>query len=68
VAWYMWFREAEDTGPRALGVSRGVRVVLVVAAIGVLLLGVFPGALLEMAERSALALTSGPLAGGGAAP
>ncbi|MBW3553801.1 MAG: NADH-quinone oxidoreductase subunit N, partial [Gemmatimonadetes bacterium] len=63
VAWYMWFREAETTTPREIHLSTGVRTALVAAAVAVLVLGIFPGELLELAERSALALTRHPLAG-----
>ena len=61
VAWYMWFREsaaAEDRAPIAL--SRSLRIALGVAAAGVFLLGVFPGELLELAERSAAGLLQAP--------
>ena len=67
VAWYMWFREADTATPREIHVSTGVRTALVAAAVAVLLLGIFPGELLEMAQRSALALTQ-PLIPGLAAP
>ncbi|NLG61126.1 MAG: hypothetical protein GX539_02695, partial [Candidatus Cloacimonetes bacterium] len=55
VAWYMWFREP-DGEPLSLTVSPGTRVAIAAAAIGVLLLGIFPGVLLDAAERSAAAL------------
>ncbi len=59
VAWYMWFREPERTDAHGdVLVSPGLRLALVGAAVAVLLLGVFPGALLDLAERSAAALTS----------
>src|SRR5690606_40885303 len=58
VAWYMWFREPERSDAHGdVLVSPGLRLALVGAAVAVLALGVFPGALLELAERSAAALT-----------
>ncbi len=59
VAWYMWFREP-DGEPLDLTVSNGTRVAIGVAVIGVLILGIFPGALLDAAERSAAALLHVP--------
>ncbi|MBI4409170.1 MAG: NADH-quinone oxidoreductase subunit N [Gemmatimonadetes bacterium] len=61
VAWYMWFREA-PTPEAAAGVvaSPSLRFALVMAAALVILLGVFPGQLLELAERSAAALAQAP--------
>jgi len=57
VAWYMWFRESPDgaTDTRIV-TSPAMRVALVVSVIGILLLGIFPGAVLEMAARSANSL------------
>lgn len=60
VAWYMWFREPNGE-PLVLSISPGVRFTLGVAVIGVLLLGIFPGMLLEAAERSAAGLMQVPL-------
>ncbi len=59
VAWYMWFREP-DGEPFDLTVSSGTRVAIGVAVIGVLILGIFPGVLLDAAERSAAALMHVP--------
>jgi NADH-quinone oxidoreductase subunit N len=59
VAWYMWFREPDGAEP-ALSMSTGTRVALVVAVTGILVLGIFPGFLLEAAERSASALMQVP--------
>jgi NADH-quinone oxidoreductase subunit N len=62
VAWYMWFQEPdEETGARRVTVSTGVQAVLVVAAIAVLLLGVFPEQVLDLAQESAAALLRTPL-------
>ncbi|MFO7260098.1 MAG: NADH-quinone oxidoreductase subunit N [bacterium] len=59
LAWYMWFREPERPDVHGdVQVSPGLRVALVAAALAVVALGVFPGALLDLAERSAAALTS----------
>jgi NADH-quinone oxidoreductase subunit N len=64
VAWYMWFREPDEAvADRAVVVSPGVRVALVAAAIVVLLLGIFPGAMIDLAQRSAVALTRAPFMG-----
>jgi NADH-quinone oxidoreductase subunit N len=59
VAWYMWFREP-TAGAAGVSVSGGTRVAIGVALVGVLLLGIFPGALLDAAERSASALMQVP--------
>jgi NADH-quinone oxidoreductase subunit N len=55
VAWYMWFRDPEaDVSLPEL--STGMRIGLAAAAIAIVVLGVFPGGLLEYAERSAATL------------
>ncbi len=59
VAWYMWFREP-DGEPLVLATSRGTQIAIAAAAIGVVLLGIFPGVLLDAAERSASALLHVP--------
>jgi NADH-quinone oxidoreductase subunit N len=54
VAWYMWFREAPSKEAHAgIVVAPGVKVVLAAAVIGILILGIFPGWVLEMADRGA---------------
>jgi NADH-quinone oxidoreductase subunit N len=61
VAWYMWFRDAPEGQPQpALPLSPAVNVALVVAVAGILFLGVFPGVLVDAAERSAAALLQAP--------
>ena len=69
VAWYMWFQEkpAGEAAP-AIPISSGVRAVLVVSAIAVLLLGIFPAQLLELARESAMALLQASGGTGFAAP
>jgi NADH-quinone oxidoreductase subunit N len=67
VAWYMWFRDAEANAP-VFRVSREVGAVLVVAAVAVLLIGIFPAWFLEMAQSSAVALLRTPLTLGVAGP
>ncbi len=53
VAWYMWFREADEAvADREITVSPGLRVALVAAAVAVLLLGIFPAQILELAQRA----------------
>ena len=62
VAWYMWFREADQAvADREITVSPGLRVALVAAAVAVLLLGIFPAQILELAQSSAVALMEIPL-------
>jgi NADH-quinone oxidoreductase subunit N len=64
VAWYMWFREPDEAvADRHIVVSSGVRTVLVIAAVAVLLLGIFPSQVLEVAQRSAVALMQTPITG-----
>ena len=64
VAWYMWFREPDEAvAERQIEVPRGVQAVLVAAAVAVLLLGIFPGDMIELAQRSAVALTQTPFMG-----
>ncbi len=64
VAWYMWFREPDEAlATREVTLSAGVRTVLVVAAVAVLLLGIFPGQVLDLAQRSALTLMQVPVPG-----
>ena len=64
VAWYMWFQEADEaTAGRTVTVSRGVQAALVAAAIGVLLLGIFPAPMLDLAQESAVVLLRSPFAG-----
>ncbi|NIR61569.1 MAG: NADH-quinone oxidoreductase subunit L, partial [Gammaproteobacteria bacterium] len=43
VAWYMWFREAPHADAhQGITLSRGVRVALAAAVVGILWLGLFP--------------------------
>ncbi|HSH44910.1 MAG TPA: NADH-quinone oxidoreductase subunit N [Longimicrobiales bacterium] len=67
VAWYMWFRDTDTSVGEGTALSGGVRATLVLAAIAVVLLGIFPGQLMELAEQSALSLTS-PFGTGFASP
>ena len=57
VVWYMWFREADESTvvaqPR---LAAGLRVALAVAVVGLLITGIFPGQMLEVAESSAATL------------
>lgn len=62
VAWYMWFREADEAvADREITVSPGLRVALVAAAVAVMLLGIFPAQILDLAQQSATALLELPL-------
>jgi NADH-quinone oxidoreductase subunit N len=61
VAWYMWFRdpvEGSTSEPRAL--EPAMKVALAITVAGIILLGIMPGALLELAERSAADLLQLP--------
>jgi NADH-quinone oxidoreductase subunit N len=62
VAWYMWFRDPleEDAGAESVRLAPAMIVALVIAAAGTVVLGVYPGFLLELAERSAAALLQEP--------
>ncbi|MGH7477207.1 MAG: NADH-quinone oxidoreductase subunit N [Longimicrobiales bacterium] len=62
VAWYMWFRDPPDAteAPAPLQVTPSLGLALAVSVAGVLLLGIFPGLVLEAAERSALSLLLTP--------
>jgi NADH-quinone oxidoreductase subunit N len=65
VAWYMWFREADATDAGAdipVTLTPALRAALVIAAVGVVFLGVFPGVLLDAAQHSAAALMQTPAA------
>jgi NADH-quinone oxidoreductase subunit N len=62
LAWYMWFREPAQAGGDVPELSTGLRVGLAAAAIAVVVLGVFPGGLLDVAERSAATLLRLPAA------
>jgi NADH-quinone oxidoreductase subunit N len=55
VAWYMWFRDAPPDA-KLPEISPGMRWGLVAAAVIIVALGVFPGGLLDLAERSAATL------------
>jgi NADH-quinone oxidoreductase subunit N len=63
VAWYMWFREpVGDDAYRGIETTGAMRVALIVAAVGIVFLGIFPSRLLGVAERSAAALSTAPSA------
>jgi NADH-quinone oxidoreductase subunit N len=49
VVWYMYFAEAADTTP--LAAAADMRIVISANALGLLVLGVFPGALLDLCAR-----------------
>jgi NADH-quinone oxidoreductase subunit N len=60
VAWYMWFREPDGRTADPAALTPALTVALVAAAVGIVFLGVLPGALLELAERSAAGLLQIP--------
>ncbi|HEX2165812.1 MAG TPA: NADH-quinone oxidoreductase subunit N [Longimicrobiales bacterium] len=63
VAWYMWFRDPIDgTTSDPAPMSGGMKFALIAAAVGVVFLGVLPGTMLELAERSAAGLLRIPAA------
>jgi NADH-quinone oxidoreductase subunit N len=62
VAWYMWFRDPEDGRTSEPGtLAPAMIIALVITAGGTVLLGIFPGALLGLAERSAAGLMQVPV-------
>jgi NADH-quinone oxidoreductase subunit N len=61
VAWYMWFREpVEGRTTAGTSLAPAMTVALVIMAVGTVLLGVFPGVLLDIAERSAAGMLQVP--------
>jgi len=50
----MYFHEPGEAARETLPIPGGIRVALIGSAIGVLILGVFPSAVLEFANRSAM--------------
>ncbi len=61
VAWYMWFRDPTTSAESdRITLAPGMKVALAIAATGVVLLGVFPGQLIDLAERSAAGLLEAP--------
>lgn len=62
VAWYMWFRDpVHGRTAEPAGLAPGMLLALVIAAAGTVLLGIFPGLLLDAAERSAAGLLQVPV-------
>jgi NADH-quinone oxidoreductase subunit N len=62
VAWYMWFRDpvaGRTSEPAAVGLAMGAA--LVITAAGTVLLGVYPGPLLRLAEAGASGLMQVPV-------
>jgi NADH-quinone oxidoreductase subunit N len=49
VVWYMYFAEASDSAP--LAAAADMRIVISANALGLLALGLFPGALLDLCAR-----------------
>ncbi|MCI0434714.1 MAG: NADH-quinone oxidoreductase subunit N [Gemmatimonadetes bacterium] len=71
VAWFMWFRSpGPETQAGPLTLSRSMTFALAVTGAAVIILGVFPGPLLDIAERSAASLLQfrAPPGGVGAVP
>jgi len=58
VAWYMWFRDPSPAATRdgVIEVPAPMRVALVIAVIGVVLLGILPGRMLDISQKSAATL------------
>ena len=57
VAWYMWFREPAEGGTfEGIATPGSLRVALAIAIAGTLILGIFPGPVLDLAEHAATAL------------
>jgi NADH-quinone oxidoreductase subunit N len=66
VAWYMWFRDPDEAAPgQTVSLAPAMTVALVITAVATVLLGVFPGVLLDAAQRSAATLVqvTGPFLG-----
>jgi len=61
VAWYMWFRDPVEGAAEPLALSPAMSVALVITAVGTLLLGIVPGEMLELAQRSAAGLMQMPM-------
>jgi NADH-quinone oxidoreductase subunit N len=62
VAWYMWFRDpVEGRTSDPAEPAPAMTFALLVAAIGTVLLGVVPGSVLELAQRSAAGLLQIPM-------
>jgi NADH-quinone oxidoreductase subunit N len=68
VAWYMWFRPADNEPVQPLAISGSLGVALVITAIAVVLLGIFPGSILDLAEASAASLMRSTGAAGAPVP
>jgi NADH-quinone oxidoreductase subunit N len=60
VVWFMWFREPDAGGRATPMVTPALKVALVITAVGVILLGVVPGQLLDAAQDSAAGLMAAP--------
>jgi NADH-quinone oxidoreductase subunit N len=60
VAWYMWFREPTARVQTPLALSTPMKAALVLAAAGIIGLGILPGSLLDAAERSAGSVVVAP--------
>ncbi|MGQ0813979.1 MAG: NADH-quinone oxidoreductase subunit N [Gemmatimonadota bacterium] len=57
VVWYMWFRESAAQANEPIVVAGSMKAALVFSAAVIVLLGVLPNQLLDMAERSAATLS-----------
>jgi NADH-quinone oxidoreductase subunit N len=68
VAWYMWFRSPGNETAQPLAMNGVFGAALFVTAAAVIVLGVFPGAVLEIAEASAASLLRAAGAAGLPAP
>ena len=62
VAWYMWFHDPDPAATAGPELAPGMKLALTAAAIVVVLLGVAPGVLLNLAEQSAATLLRVPAA------
>ncbi len=60
VAWFMWFREPPEGARPLPAIGGGLKFALVLAALAVVVLGVFPGVILGAAERSASTIVQSP--------
>ena len=62
VVWYMWFREPAAGVPAPLALAPGMRIALAFTAAALIILGIFPGAVLQAAEQSAASMLQVPAA------
>jgi NADH-quinone oxidoreductase subunit N len=68
VAWYMWFRSPGGEPVQPLAVGGSIGVALFVAAAAIVILGIFPGSMIDLAEAGAASLMRSTGAAGAPVP